>query len=614
MLLRICVLCSLLVINVHAVLKTEDELTTEDAYKVLRVTPTTAKQLEAIAELYRQSTDLQLDFWKTPTQVGQFADIMVPPDSLEIVLDYLKEHQLEYTVTIQDVQRLILQREKSKFPSWARPNSSALNDPLLASFFRKRMSDDYSSSNKARYGFGEYHSYDEMIRWMQDIERFYPQMAQTFTIGRTHEGREIKGIKIGFPISETNKRAVWIDGGIHFNFIAREWAAIHTSLYFVEQLIVGYNVDPKVTAYVNTLNFYIVPVANPDGFEFSRSDVTPQVRFWRKNKSPEVCHKDHWRRDRCCQGVDLNRNFDFHWAETGSSSDICSDIYAGTNAFSEPEARAIRDKILSPELRGKLDAYLTLHTYSQMWIHPYNHATKSFPEDIQDLVNVGKQGVNAIESMYGTKFRFGTGADILYPSAGGSDDWAKAKAGVKYVYLLELRPGEDEWDGFLLDKRQLVPTGRETWEGIKVVLDAVMRKAHVNRPAAPVQQTPRFQSTATVPQSPATISTQRWTITQSTATTPQPITTTRPFAVGRRVNEENLRHSLHDRLQRLRLSQMEARRRFEEQVRKQNQFQIQPGQTFLQFGPPQNVPPQTRQQQNNLCVDRSKMVCSMDST
>lgn len=35
-----------------------------------------------------------------------------------------------------------------------------------------------------------------MIRWMLDIERFYPQMAQTFTIGTTHEGRPIKGIKV----------------------------------------------------------------------------------------------------------------------------------------------------------------------------------------------------------------------------------------------------------------------------------------------------------------------------------------------------------------------------------------------------------------------------------
>jgi hypothetical protein len=32
----------------------------------------------------------------------------------------------------------------------------------------------------------------------------------------------------------------------------------------------------------------------------------------------QVCKKDRWRRDRCCGGVDLNRNFDFHWGEIGS--------------------------------------------------------------------------------------------------------------------------------------------------------------------------------------------------------------------------------------------------------------------------------------------------------
>jgi hypothetical protein len=29
----------------------------------------------------------------------------------------------------------------------------------------------------------------------------------------------------------------------------------------------------------------------------------------------------------------------------------------------------------------------------------------------------------------------------------------------------------------LLDRRQLIPTGRETWEGVKVVIDAVLRRA-----------------------------------------------------------------------------------------------------------------------------------------
>lgn len=74
--------------------------------------------------------------------------------------------------------------------------------------------------------------------------------------------------------------------------------------------------------------------------------------------------------------------------EIGSSDDLCSDIYQGSSAFSEPEARAIRDKIKSHELNNKLDAFITLHTYSQMWIHPYNHERKSFPNDVLDLVNL----------------------------------------------------------------------------------------------------------------------------------------------------------------------------------------------------------------------------------
>lgn len=78
--------------------------------------------------------------------------------------------------------------------------------------------------------------------------------------------------------------------------------------------------------------------------------------MWRKNRSPVRCDSDQWGRRRCCQGVgntiffkkiifsqieDLNRNFDFHFGESGSSNDICSEIYGGPTAFSEPESRSV---------------------------------------------------------------------------------------------------------------------------------------------------------------------------------------------------------------------------------------------------------------------------------
>ncbi|MFH4973408.1 hypothetical protein AB6A40_000117 [Gnathostoma spinigerum] len=435
-------------------------------FKVFRITPVTNEQLELLATLYKNSADLQLDFWKAPTTAGQFADVMVEPDMVEPFRDILTNHSIPHKVTIEDVQKLTVEREGGdSLPKKHVPTGN----PLLGSFFRRLK--DYSSRNKAHYGFGEYHSYNEMIRWMNDIAYYYPTIAKVFTLGKTHEGRNIKGLKIGNPVWSTDKRVIWIDAGIH----AREWASVHTALYFIDQLISGYGHDPAITNYIDNLNFYITPVLNPDGYEYSRSDISPQTRFWRKNRGPQICTKDRWHRERCCGGVDLNRNFDFHWGESGSSNDMCSEIYEGPSAFSEPESRAVRDMLLSPELAGKTDAFITLHTYSQMWIHPYSHLKKTVPNDIRDLESVGKNAVNALEDVYGTRYRFGTGADILYPSSGGSDDWSKSVAGVKYVYLLELRPGEEEWDGFLLDRRQLIPTGRETWAGVRVVIDAVLR-------------------------------------------------------------------------------------------------------------------------------------------
>lgn len=48
---------------------------------------------------------------------------------------------------------------------------------------------------------------------------------------------------------------------------------------------------------------------------------------------------------------------------------------------------AVRDAILSNRYRGRIDGFITLHTYSQIWIHPYGHRRDTYPGDIQDLVS-----------------------------------------------------------------------------------------------------------------------------------------------------------------------------------------------------------------------------------
>uniref|UniRef100_A0A0R3RJX2 Peptidase_M14 domain-containing protein n=1 Tax=Elaeophora elaphi TaxID=1147741 RepID=A0A0R3RJX2_9BILA len=269
--------------------------------------PEGKKQLAIFNELYYESIESQLNFWRAPTDVGQAVDIMLQPPTIRSLTDLFTRNNITFKIIIDDVEKLIYEREGKPRRSNLQNYESALNSNMGS--FWKRSKDAASIGNKAKYGFGDYHSYDIILAWLADIQRFYPTMAKVFTIGRTYEGRDIKGIKIGNPIDKTDKRIVWIDGGIH----AREWASIHTVLYFIDQLIAQYGTDPQITSYVDMLNFYIVPVVNPDGYEYSRSDQSPHARFWRKNRGKAVCSKDRWHRKRCCSGVDLNRNFDFYW-------------------------------------------------------------------------------------------------------------------------------------------------------------------------------------------------------------------------------------------------------------------------------------------------------------
>lgn len=47
----------------------------------------------------------KLDFWKAPTNIGLFADVMVDPGSAELIQKFLKNNQFEYQIIIQDVQK-----------------------------------------------------------------------------------------------------------------------------------------------------------------------------------------------------------------------------------------------------------------------------------------------------------------------------------------------------------------------------------------------------------------------------------------------------------------------------------------------------------------------------
>ena len=119
-------------------------------------------------------------------------------------------------------------------------------------------------------------------------------------------------------------------GGVHGGY---EWNSVLLAYQFMDYLKENTAVVPQ------NLTIAVIPSANPDGLykvvgkegRFTISDIPTKEQALGTGRFN-------------ANGVDLNRNFDCKWKpESTWQSKIVS---AGTKAFSEPEAAAIRDFVL----------------------------------------------------------------------------------------------------------------------------------------------------------------------------------------------------------------------------------------------------------------------------
>jgi murein tripeptide amidase MpaA len=115
-------------------------------------------------------------------------------------------------------------------------------------------------------------------------------------IGRSHDNQRLTVLKISSPGlgDQPNRRAIWIDGGIH----AREWISPAAVIYTLHQLVENYDENRDI---VDNFDIYIMPVMNPDGYEYTFT----HDRMWRKTRSNPSGYAANSR----CVGADPNRNF-----------------------------------------------------------------------------------------------------------------------------------------------------------------------------------------------------------------------------------------------------------------------------------------------------------------
>jgi len=298
-----------------------------------------------------------------------------------------------------------------------------------------------------------YQSFDVINDWLDCLAINFGHKVEVREIGRSFEGRPLKVVRIGD--GNRNKPAVFIDGGIH----AREWVSPAAVTYLIHRMV---ETKGEYDSLLDQFTVFVLPLVNPDGYEYSRQ----HDRMWRKTRS-RTGGRNLFGDE--CKGVDLNRNFGYHWGGYGASDNACKETYRGPSAFSEPESRAMRDFLLAGEQNFVL--YLTFHSYGQYILYPWGY-DKLDTKDWRDLQRVGDITNNALKRINnGVSYQVGSAAKMLYPASGGSDDWAKGGAGIKFSYTVEL-PDTGK-HGFILPARHIISVGEQTTTVIKATLTEI---------------------------------------------------------------------------------------------------------------------------------------------
>lgn len=409
-------------------------------FKLYKVVANTAEDVKFLDNIKNGGI---YQFWSDIILNGNGNRVMVSAEQSNEFITLMKNAGIHTEVVMEDVQKTIEAQME-------RPTNTSRVSSI------GQMTWEY------------YHTVQEIYDWLDAVAAAYPNIVTIVNMGKSYGGINIKGIEINFR-HEDNPVIGMFEGGIH----AREWVSPATVTWIINEFLTSDDEDIKFLA--RNVVWHLFPVTNPDGYIYSFTND----RMWRKTRNPTYATEcPPGVSDDSSNGVDLNRNFGFLWMEIGASSDPCSFTYAGPEAFSEPESKAIRDYVLELKTKGRFMYYFSMHSFSEMVLVPYSHVAGIDVLEVKnyaDMYEIAIRGMDKLEKRYGTKYRVGTSKQILYDVTGTSFDWVKEAAGVPIVYCFELR--DDGTYGFLLPPELMRESNLEVMDSL-IEMDKIAR--HMN--------------------------------------------------------------------------------------------------------------------------------------
>eukprot|EP00924_Labyrinthula_sp_SR-Ha-C_P012463 augustus_masked-scaffold_10-processed-gene-7.35-mRNA-1 protein AED:1.00 eAED:1.00 QI:0/0/0/0/1/1/2/0/461 len=234
------------------------------------------------------------------------------------------------------------------------------------------------AKRKAEDFYAEYQPLESLWERMEDIVE-ESCIAKIDSVGESYEGRDQKTIVIENKGGKKKKPLVFYFCNIH----AREWLTPMYCMHMAETLLTGgISGEPHYLTVI--YDFTILVSANPDGYKFSWTDDN----MWRKTRMPN--------NGTDCVGTDPNRNWDFVFGGTDSSSDPCSNTYCGVEPFDQPEVANIAAYVKKNQHR--LINVNDVHSPFTCWFSPYSGYRDTPPQKDYDLqMMCAEAAIDAIE-------------------------------------------------------------------------------------------------------------------------------------------------------------------------------------------------------------------------
>ncbi|TRY62976.1 hypothetical protein TCAL_08704 [Tigriopus californicus] len=223
-------------------------------YKLVDVIPKDQNQLKDLRTLESINV-VGVDFWAEPAQVDQTISLSVEPEVYKTLENFLDQRNIQHNTKVTNLQELI--------------------DDEMKSILKEDLDDfGYRDPSLSYYDAKSYNRLNQITTHLREIQKQDDSQSMSISsIGTTFEGRPIEMVTLSRSedSAKTDKPIIWMDCGIH----SREWVSPSFCIFTIKELLAE-----GEAGLLRKFDFFIVPVANPDGYVYSW-DVN---RMWRKNR------------------------------------------------------------------------------------------------------------------------------------------------------------------------------------------------------------------------------------------------------------------------------------------------------------------------------------------